>query len=264
MDLGTGLAIFGSKDIIDKLLGPTVDYLGDGLRSFTQNRVENVDKILQNAWTKLKTLGKAEINGVVSPKVLKGVINDGSYAEDFLSIDYFGGVLASSRTDVPYDDRGAYFNALISRLSTYQLRMHYVFYHALKREFNGEDINFGLSKEAEKLRLFMPFSLFVKAMGFQNKRTDQIDIYLMHIINGLTKEQLIDSEFVFGKKEHIQKHFKEAFKGGLIIQPSTLGFELFYWAYGLGTENFMTFFQKDKHFKIDEQVVIDNNCKRII
>lgn len=54
MDVGTGLAIFGSKDIIHKLLGPTADYLGGGLQAFTEKRVQNIKKIFENAWAKVK------------------------------------------------------------------------------------------------------------------------------------------------------------------------------------------------------------------
>ncbi len=263
MDLGTGLAIFGSKDIIVKLLGPTADYLGGELQFFIQKRIQNIKQILENAWVKLQQQGRDQINGTVSPKVLKGIINEGSYAEDFLSIEYFGGVLASSRTDISYDDRGAYFNSLISRLSTYQLRMHYVFYHILKQEFHGENINFGIDTERNKLRLFIPFSSWIKSMNFTGKEVDQIGTYFDHIINGLLREQLIDTWFHFGEVEYLKKHFEKALESGVMLQPNRLGFELFYWAYGLGTENTRTFFQKDKYFKIYEDVTIDNNCKRV-
>ena len=262
MDLGTGLAILGSKDIVVKVLGPTADYIGKELESFTKNRIENLKKIFNNAHKKLGN--KINTTGSVSPKVLKGIINEGSYADDFLSIEYFGGVLASSRTGVSRDDRGAYFNSLISRLSTYQLRMHYVFYHALKKEFNGEHIQFGLIPELTRMRLFMSVSFLAKTMGFSNEEMSRLDVYLNHIVNGLKKEQLIEPSYSYGNKEHIQSHLKEASEGGLILQPDrTIGFELFYWAYGLGSEYPDTFLNKDKCFELDKNVTIDTGFKRL-
>ena len=98
-------------------------------------RIENLKRIFDKAKEKLGD--KINEQGAVSPRVLKGIINEGSWSDDFLSVEYFSGVLASSKTGILRDDRGVYFNALISGLSAYQLRMHYLFYHAIKREFNG-------------------------------------------------------------------------------------------------------------------------------
>ena len=229
------------------------------MKSFTENRIENLKKIFSNAHKKLGN--KINTNGSVSPKVLRGIINEGSYADDFLSIEYFSGVLASSRTSISRDDRGAYFNSLISRLSAYQLRMHYIFYHALKKEFNGKDINFGISEERTKMRLFISWSSFIKAMDFTDKEMNQT--YTNHTINGLLKEELIDPWFQYGSKEHLQKYFKKAFEPGLLLQPNRIGFELFFWAYGLGEENPKSFLNKDKHFELDNRVIIDTGFKRL-
>ena len=261
MDLGTGLAILGSKDIVVKILGPAAEYIGKELELFTKNRIGNLNRIFSNAHKKLGN--KININDSVSPRVLKGIINEGSYADDSLNIEYFGGVLASSRTGISRDDRGVYFNSLISRLSTYQLRMHYVFYHAIKKEFNGESINFGMLNEIKKMTLFISASFLAKTMGFSSEEINRLDVYLNHIVNGLWKEQLIDSSFIYGNKKHIQTHFKEAHEGGLILQPDRMGFELFYWAYGLGSDYPGTFLNRDKSFELDKSVTIDTSFKRL-
>jgi hypothetical protein len=36
----------------------------------------------------------------VPPRVLSGLLTDGSYRDDKVACEYFGGVLASSRTEV--------------------------------------------------------------------------------------------------------------------------------------------------------------------
>jgi hypothetical protein len=265
MDLGTGLTVLGTalggKDIIVKMLGPTAEYIGEGLKNFAEKRVQNVKNIFQNASKKLGD--KIETDGTIPPKVLKGTLNEGSYAEDFLSVDYFGGVLASSRTGISRDDRGAFFNALISRLSTYQLRMHYVFYHAIKQTFNGENINWGLATERNKMRLYIPLTSFIKALDFTEREIKNISIYMDHIVNGLLREQLIDNWFQYGNLDHMIKHYKDASESGLLLEPNRLGFELFYWAYGLGQENPKDFLKIDKQFELDEKVLIDNGFKRI-
>ena len=89
------IAAFSAKDGIAKLLGPTADYLGEGLRDLTQRRVESIGRIFSNASKRLGS--RLDKPGQVPPRILKTVINEGSYCEDPVALEYFGGVLASSR-----------------------------------------------------------------------------------------------------------------------------------------------------------------------
>lgn len=139
MDTATGLTVLGtavgSAKIVEKLLGPTADYVGGGIKDWTEKRVNNVSRIFSIAATRLG--GRIEEEGAVPPKVLKGILDEGSFCDDELSAEYFGGVLASSRTGVSRDDRGAAYIAMLGRLSAYQIRAHYCFYHIFKRLFDG-------------------------------------------------------------------------------------------------------------------------------
>ena len=69
------VAAYLSRDGIQRLLGPTADYLGQGLRDFTQKRVQTIGEIFQKAESKLGA--KLDTPGEVSPKVLKAVLDDG-------------------------------------------------------------------------------------------------------------------------------------------------------------------------------------------
>jgi hypothetical protein len=51
--------------------------------------------------------GPAREGRPASPKVIKAILDDGSFCDDELTASYFGGVLASSKTEVGCDDRGA-------------------------------------------------------------------------------------------------------------------------------------------------------------
>jgi hypothetical protein len=94
----------GGKEIVLKILGPTADYLGEQLKGWTQKRLANISNVFKNAETKIGN--KINEEGIVSPKVIRGVIDDASWCEEKLQIEYFGGVLASSRTTNTRDDRG--------------------------------------------------------------------------------------------------------------------------------------------------------------
>jgi hypothetical protein len=100
MEANSGLAILGaaigSAKLIEKVLGPTAEYLGTGLRDFAQHRVDNVKRIFQKANAFLGDNPPA--GQAVPPRVLRDVLNDGSYRDDELTASYYGGILASSRS----------------------------------------------------------------------------------------------------------------------------------------------------------------------
>jgi len=79
MDTNTGLAILGtaigSAKVVEKMLGPTADYLGGGLKNWTEKRVENVSRIFDHARTRLGS--KIDCEGSVPPKVLKSICYQG-------------------------------------------------------------------------------------------------------------------------------------------------------------------------------------------
>src|SRR4051794_30772500 len=120
-DIGTGLELLGPSLLVPKLLGPTADYVGEGVRTWTERRVENVQRVFEKAGRKISP-EELERPGRVPPRVLKGVLEEGSFWDDELAAEYLGGVLASSRTEASRDDRAASLISLVGRLSTYALR----------------------------------------------------------------------------------------------------------------------------------------------
>jgi hypothetical protein len=266
IDTGTGLTALGvalgGKDIIVKLLGPTAEYIGDEAKEFTRKRFENVKNIFSNAIKKSGNKLETE-TGTVSPKVLKGIIDEGSYSDDFLTTEYFGGVLASSRTGISRDDRGAYFNSIISRLSAYQLRFHYLVYHLIKLIFNKEVLNVGLEDNRQKLRIFIPFDTYLIGMEFFGPEERESGNILTHILTGLTKEGLLDNFYQYGDVNFLKTRFPGIDRGGVVVEPSILGIELFLWAYGLGQRSINDYLKENIIFDLDNKVKIIGAYKRI-
>lgn len=234
MDPGTGLvalgAAIGSKELVLKILGPTADYLGVGIKDWTERANKNVGRIFENA---RKKLGDAiDKDGAVPPKVLKGILNEGQFCDDELAADYFGGVLASSRTEISRDDRGASFIALVSRLSSYQIRSHFLFYRLFRLVHEGHSANIGDPAERASLRLFIPVDTYTAAMepSLEERRMEMIS----HVMFGLTRENLIEQNFLFGMPEALKRDFPDAQSAGILVNPSALGVELFLWAHGKG------------------------------
>lgn len=262
MDSVTGLAIIGtalvSKDIIIKMLGPTADYIGEGLKNRTEKGVENVENIFAIAIRKLGN--KIENEGAVPPKVLKGILEEGYFCDDPITAEYLGGVLASSRSGISRDDRGAVLIALLSRLSTYQIRTHYIFYHLIKTTYDGTDINPNTVEGRTKLGLYVPRSTYETAMDFSEN--EDVNILLSHIMFGLAREGIIEDNFKFGSKESMQRTFKNAPTEGIIFQPSPLGIELFLWAYGKSDLTNEDFFRPNNKFEVDSNIqILDGGVK---
>lgn len=229
MDIGTGLALFGAKDIFVKILGPTADYLGGELREFAQARINNLNKITEKA---AKYLGD-QINqpGSVPPRVIKEIIENGTLNNEELSAEYYGGILASSRSEVPRDDRSVPILDLIKSLSNYQIRTHYVIYQIIRKEFLNSGLS--ISSEANFFKIFIPIGIYHKAMNIEAH--ENLESILTHSLFGLSTKGLISHQFRYGSVSYLQQMVikPEVINcEGIIIQPTALGVEVFLWANG--------------------------------
>ena len=225
------VAAYLAADTLRRVLGPTADSLGKDIERFVQQRKNTFARIISNA--EKKAGPRLDSPGRVPLKVLKEMINEGSYTEDPIAVEYFGGVLASSRTEIGRDDRGARLAKTIDNLSTYQLRTHYLIYSTVAHLFSISGNDFGLSKNRAKMEIFLPFGDYVASMAFIQSEWDNPQI-MSHIWHGLYSEDLIENRWQYGDQESLQKIAKIVPGDGIVCQPSALGAELFLWAFGHG------------------------------
>lgn len=252
------LAAYVTKDTLNKILGPTAELIGEQLRNFIGRKIKNVGRIFQKAERKLGD--RTCSNGSVPPKVLCQIMNDGAFCEDELSAEYFGGVLASSRSSIPRDDRGVPLLALISRLSTYQIRTHYIMYSVYAKTFKGERASL-LVKKNETLEVFIPMQAYSVAMGFSRDEESSLYTFLGHSFFGLKKEGLIET-FAYGSLEHLRKIWSLAESDGVLCSPSALGAELFLWAHGISDKSPNHLFDPSIPFEPLEGVGLPDGDKR--
>ena len=229
--ISLAIAAYLTKGGLSKILGPTADYLGGQLKEFTQKRIENVGKISSNAENKLGN--KIDSPGQVPPKVLKTIINEGSYSDDVVTVEYFGGVLASSRTEVGRDDRGSRVAKIIDNLSAYQIRSHYLIYSTISELFSNGENSFDVDENRMKMELFMPFQGYHEAMAFTQPELDNRQI-LSHIFHGLSTDGLIGKNWKYGNHGFLKKILGGVPSAGIICKPTALGAELLLWAFGHG------------------------------
>jgi hypothetical protein len=241
MDLGTGLTVLGSAPLVQKILGPTADYLGAGLKDWTERGAKNVNRVFEKATHRLGD--KINTPGAVPPKVLKGILAEGQFCDDELSAEYFGGVLASSRTSVGRDDRGAAFIALIGRLSSYQIRSHYFFYSMIRLLYEGSTETISMPEGRQNLKTFIPLVAYATAMEFSGG--ENAELITSHVMFGLSREDLIEGMFMFGSPGTLRSSYPQADTNGILFAPSALGAELFLWAHGRGDVRIAEFLHPD-------------------
>lgn len=257
--IAAGLGILGSKDILNKLLGPTADYIGGEIKNLVEKCNINLNDIFTKAYRKLGK--KVDEDGVVPPRVLKCVLDDGRFCEDDLSKEYFAGVLASSRSKDGNDDRGVTFANLISVLSSHQIRTHYLFYSSLRKLFLSFNKSISPGTDRQAMMLYIPTASYFEAMGV-DQDISFLDFginVLSHSMNGLRRNDLIEDQYVFGNQSNFlldqwwyrfpQFPIDENIlrEHGIAFQPTPGGMELFLWVHG---------FSHCSHFKF-----LDYNLK---
>jgi hypothetical protein len=226
--IGTAFLIekAGGRELVLKLLGPTAEYLGQALPGLVEKGANNVARILKAAESKLGR--RISESGSVSPRVLNEVLAEAAFVDNEVMSEYYGGILASSKTSRSYDDQGAAIAGLVRSLSSTQVICHYIMYTTILEAHKGSGVNLGNSSGRRLTRTFIPLRDLNTAMPEITTRD------LAHAMNGLEARGLIAGDWQFGPVEHIKKQFAEAAEPGLVFLPSALGFELMFWANGNG------------------------------
>lgn len=258
VDTGTAAIVASSlllaKEPLNKLLGPTFDYFGKEIESFAKKRSENIGRILTKA---IKILGsKIDEPGQVHPKILKGIVLDGSFCDDELTAEYYGGILASSRIGVSRDDRGASFLEQVSHLSFYQVRTHFICYTVLKILFQGTQLNPGIPEDRYSMKTYLPDSDYIHSMAFKENNEDS-ESCRVHSITGLKSHGLLSSTYI-GEPDYLSQNspldtFPES---GLLFEPSLLGIELYFWATGNGHLLYESFLNPELSIEVPEGIEI--------
>jgi len=115
----------GAAYVAQKLFGKTLDEMGEDLNKMYK---VNRDKLLTKAAEKV-----SDPNDGAKPnlRVARDVIWNGAVTDDEVCAEYFGGLLASSRSDDGKDDSALIYVDCIKALSSKQLHLHFVIYNSL-------------------------------------------------------------------------------------------------------------------------------------
>jgi len=225
-----GIAVggaFATKETLNKLLGPTADYLGEGAKDLVKKSTQNLGKIFSAACHKVKE--QLDKKGQVSPRVLKSVWDEGRFVEDTIVAEYFGGLLACSRSEDGSDDGMLPHLSLIKTMSSGQLRLHYVVYSLVA------SLPFGREKPAhpelfDGLVITIQSNELLAAMCSAGACDDRS---VFQAILGLVDLGLLESRYAFSMGLlHKQCGSLPVLSGQTVLCPNRKGADLFLKALG--------------------------------
>ena len=198
---------WAAKEILTPLLGE----IGNDIKDVYALSKDCAKKIAIAAHNKItdKNDGKK-----VNLRVARDVFWNGSFSDEAICAEYFGGILASSRSHDRKDDNGIHYNDVIKSLSSKQLQLHYVIYNSINKMLvnNGKFVNVGLASELNKVEIW--FSQLELALDL--KLTFSADLTI------LFKQGLISE---YHAKEH-KINEKQSF-AYVKVRPTTFGILLY-------------------------------------
>lgn len=157
--------------VTQKLFGKTLDEMGSDINERYKKRR---DVILNKAASKVLN---SDDGLTANFRVARDVLWNGVATESEVCAEYFGGILAASRSDDGNDDSVIHYVDVIKSLSSKQLHLHYCVYKGLQTLFmlhsvqlnvaSGQDLSkkslYGFAVQAEEIGLNLMLDIPVLA-----------------------------------------------------------------------------------------------------
>ena len=226
-DIGaTGGALIAAGWAGRKLIGPLFDEIAEGWRAdYSTRRLKNVNAIGRVAQAKLAN--RLAETGSVPPRVANRILEEGSWSDEPVMAEYYGGILAAARTPDGRDDRGANWAAIISGLSSFDLYVHYLTYEAVRRLSLGVKINLGDIDVLRQCRLYVPGNELANVLGINDTDESFFRVVVPTVLS-LRREGLLGDWYRMGVKEHLDLQASDVRSNlGVVLTPSHAGIELF-------------------------------------
>jgi hypothetical protein len=163
---------------LKKTLGPILSEIGDDLKKlYASGR----DKIINKAYKKIEN---PEDGKSANLRVAHDVLTNGAFTDDEICAEYFGGILASSRTEDGKNDDAIQLLSTIKSLSSKQLHLHYVIFNSLNKLLISKKQNINVAQSTE---------IGSKKLWFATKELESIGIKHDTDLNILHRQGLIEA-----------------------------------------------------------------------
>lgn len=134
-----------AQGVITRLFGPTADIMGSQMAESYKKKL--IKRVIDKADKKAKT----DRGGSIPPRVVQEVFEKAQWSENQFVAEYLSGVLASSRSDDGTNDNGMSWTAIVGRLPSDQLALHWLIYSSTQKRAHGESCEdiWGLLREQQ-------------------------------------------------------------------------------------------------------------------
>lgn len=158
--VGSGIFSYVGK----KVLGATLDNIGKDVANLYE---KGRDKIIEKASKKIENLDDGQ---QVNLRIARDVFYNGSFSDDEICAEYFGGILASSRSEDGKDDSNIFYLDIIKSLSSFELRLHYIIYQTLNKmlinnDYGSNIINIGLESDVTSKHIYFNAQEIIKIIN---------------------------------------------------------------------------------------------------
>ncbi len=135
---------------IRKVLGPTLDEFGEDLKVLYAKGRDNIIAAARRKMPEKEDGKRANL------RVARDVLWNGAFTDDEVCAEYFGGILAASRSKDGNNDDAIQFVDVIKSMSSNQLRLHYIIYRGLNDILitNGRKINVAQGSETQRCEIW--------------------------------------------------------------------------------------------------------------
>ncbi len=240
-----------SESMLSVLFGSSAEYVVHELSCLSRPRSANITAIVRIAYQRL---GDAISKPAAIPaNILGALVADGSFCRDPLAQLYWAGIIASSRTTPPRDDRGIRLLGLLSRLSIYQIRTHCLFYRTLRTLLLARNIDRAdFESRRYLMAVFAPADGYMQTMAFDEAELAMVNTLASDALLGLGDENLLDGSNT-GSAEYLKTFYESRtiHGDGIAYQPSLLGIRFFLWAFGAGEKDSNHMLYPNFHCEVD-------------
>lgn len=212
--------------LMSRVLGPSADEIGDVAKLWTAYKLRNVRRIIAAAERKAD---EKHSEDPIHPRVAHQVLDNGSYCDDELMAEYYGGLLAAAKTPTGRDDRAVSWSSIVTGMSALQIRAHYLLYREWAIRLRGKSLNLGVQTDRTRARMDLDLNEFTPILG--NDSDLGVNILLNDAIVGLARIGLLHNDYLFGSRG-ADNAPESPYENLLRVMVTPSGLELYGWAQG--------------------------------
>jgi hypothetical protein len=214
----TTIAVSGALGL-RRVVGPSLDAVGEALGRFSRYRAENILRIGEKAQRRLGDQPADEDEPTVHPRVAKEVLDEGSWIDDDLHQEYLAALLVGARTRGGTSDAEAYFARIVTGLTAEQVHLHYATMVAYEGYWDGQgECPFPFPTQ---------FRYSQHGVLVETEEVQSIFPRFEAVAQGLQREGILETYGHLG-----ELHERTSTHLGLV--PTRLGFDLYMTAIGGG------------------------------